>query len=198
MTVTHQRNQVHLASPQDTGMYEAKAMKSAQHGRIHQTLPLWQVPVCPHPGHGTAPCGSQQGNQSVGCGGGAADFYDNLLWQSHQPLVRLTAPLERRPLGHLTWAGKVKKTSQALLPSLHSVSWYTPRDFIAELCLWTNSTSPYTYFPFRVFGLVDSLPFTLWKLLKDCLISWLFKRQYTFRAVIYQSIWSFSLFLKDV
>ena len=59
VTVTHQTSQVHLASRQETGTYKAKTMKSAQYGRTHQTLSLWQVSACPCPGHGAAPWGSQ-------------------------------------------------------------------------------------------------------------------------------------------
>lgn len=59
--VTHQKNQVHLASPQETGIHEAKAVKSAQCGRIHQTLPCGRsqpapvlAKVPPHVGHSRA------------------------------------------------------------------------------------------------------------------------------------------------
>lgn len=198
MTVTHQRNQVHLASPQDTGMYEAKAMKSAQRGRIHQTLPLRQVPVCPHPGHGTAPCGSQLGKRRADRGGGSAYFYDNLLWQSCQPLdwqhlLKGDHLATSLGLGRL---GRSLKSTVSSSVFCKLINTHRPTDFVVELCLWTNTTSPLTSFLFRVFGLVDSLPFSLWKLLKDCFISWFFKRQYTFRAFIYQSICSFSHLFK--
>ena len=69
---------------------QAKTMKSAQHGRTHQTLSLWQVSACPCPGHGAAPCGSQQGNLRAAVQIWFAIFCDYLLCWPHQLLALLT------------------------------------------------------------------------------------------------------------
>lgn len=137
------------------------------------------------------------GDQKAGCGGGSAYFYDNYegdhishLYHQHH---RLKGDHWATPLG----LGKLGRSLK------HCFSLCIRQaDKHQETLLLTCAFGPTLllhrhFFLFWVLGSVDSLHFTLWKLLKDCLIAWLFKSQYIFKAFIYQSR-SLSLFLKDV
>ena len=117
VTATHQTNQVHLASPQEIGIHKAKTMKSAQRGRTHQTLSPWQVSACPCPGHGAAPCGSQQGNLRAAVQKWSALLCDYLLCWPYQ-LLALRMHL---PKDHMAGSG-LGPERLASLPRLQSAA----------------------------------------------------------------------------
>ena len=117
VTVTHQTNQVHLASRQETGTYKAKTMKSAA---------VWENSPDPLPVASLSlplswpwcwPLGATTGQPEGSC----AEMICSLLWLPAVLATSATCTANASPQrSHgwpISWAGKVSPTSQTAVCS---------------------------------------------------------------------------------